>query len=456
VTVLKVNDVKVRRADMNDRSLSTMMATTLAVADMIGVGVFTSLGFQVQDIPSAFALLMLWIVGGVIALCGALSYAELAAALPRSGGEYYYLWRIYHPAVGFLAGWVSMTVGFAAPTALAAMAFGSYASGILPSVPPLMLAVAVTGLVILVHIGGVRQGSVFQNVATNLKIALVAVLIIAGFASGGAGQVDTFAPSWRDVHYITSAPFAISLVFVMYSYSGWNAATYIASDVRRPDHSLPRSVIGATLIVAVLYTGLNAAFLYSTPMSKLSGQLDVALIVGRNLFGEWGGRLVSALICFGLVSSISAMMWIGPRVTAIIGEDITLLRPLARRNANGVPIAALCYQAGVVILLLVTGSFETILDFMQFSLTLCSFLAVLGVIVLRHRYPGLPRPYRLRGYPLVPLVFLTMTAFMLVHLFLERPLQSLGGLAMMLVGLAIYLASMGRRGVQGLHGVMTR
>jgi basic amino acid/polyamine antiporter, APA family len=448
----KADDASDPAGAINRPMVSTVTATTLAVADMVGVGVFTSLGFQVQDIPSAFSLLMLWILGGVIALCGALSYAELAAALPRSGGEYYFLSCIYHPAVGFLAGWTSMTVGFAAPTALAAMAFGSYAAGIIPSVPPIVLALAVTGLVTLVHIGGVRQGTVFQNVATNIKIGLVAVLMIAGFASGGAGQVDTFAPTWRDLHYMTSAPFAISLVFVMYSYSGWNAATYIAGDIRRPHHSLPLSVIGATLIVLVLYTGLNAAFLYSTPMSRLSGQLDVALVVGRNVFGESGGRLVSALICFGLVSSISAMMWIGPRVTAIVGEDVALLRPLARHSRKGVPIAALCYQAAVVVLLLLTGSFETILDFMQFSLTLCSFLAVLGVIVLRHRYPSLPRPYRLPGYPFVPLVFLAMTGFMLVHLVLERPLQSLAGLAMMLVGLAIYAVSGSRVGEPSFRG----
>jgi basic amino acid/polyamine antiporter, APA family len=445
--------IAVQPTSVIDRPMvSSVTAATLAVADMIGVGVFTSLGFQVQHIPSAFSLLMLWMIGGIIALCGALSYAELAAALPKSGGEYHYLSCIYHPAVGFLAGWISVTVGFAAPTALAAMAFGSYAGSIVPTVSPIVLALAVTGLVTFVHIGGVRQHGYFHNIATNIKVALVAVLMIAGFASGGTGQVDTFAPAWRDLHYMTSAPFAISLVFVMYSYSGWNAATYIAGDIQRPHQALPRSLIGATFIVLVLYTGLNAAFLYSTPISKLSGQLDVALVVGRNLFGELGGRMVSFLICFGLVSSISAMMWIGPRVTAIMGEDVNLLRLLARRNIKGVPIAALSYQAGVVVLLLVTGSFETILDFIQFSLTLCSFLAVLGVIVLRHKCPNLPRPYRLPGYPIVPLVFLTMTGFMLVHLLIERPFQSLGGLAMMLVGLAIYTASGNRIGEPASRG----
>jgi APA family basic amino acid/polyamine antiporter len=432
--------------------VSTVTATALAIADMVGVGVFTSLGFQLQGIPSAFSVIMLWVVGGIVALCGALSYAELAAALPRSGGEYNFLSRIYHPALGFLAGWISVTVGFSAPTALAAMAFGSYAAGIAPGVPPLALALAVTAIVTLVHLGGVRTGGLFQNLATWIKIALVSVLIVAGFASGGSGEPVSFAPSWADLHYMTSAPFAISLVFVMYSYSGWNAATYIASDVRDPTHSLPRSLFWATMVVLVLYTGLNAAFLYSTPMRAMSGQLDVALVVGRQVFGEAGGRLVGGLICFGLVSSISAMMWVGPRVAAVMGEDVRWLGAFARRNGNGVPALALLTQAAVVTGLLVSGSFETVLDFIQFGLTLCAFLAVAGVIVLRLREPQLPRPYRLHLYPLLPLLFLVVTGSMLVHLVIERPFQSLAGLAVALAGLVIYFASPGRFAAPALEG----
>lgn len=421
--------------------VTTVTAIALAVADMVGVGVFTSLGFQVQAIPSAFSLVMLWVVGGIIALCGALSYAELAAALPRSGGEYNFLSRIYHPAIGFIAGWISMTVGFAAPTALAAMAFGSYAKGIVPSVSPLLMALAVTALATAVHLGGTRQSGRFQNVATGIKVALIVVLIIAGFVLGDGGQAPSFAPRWDDLDHMMSAPFALSLVFVMYAYSGWNAATYIAGDIRDPHRDLPRSLVAATVIVLVLYTALNAAFLYSTPMSKLSGQLDVALVVGRTLFDRLGANLVGALICFGLISSISAMMWIGPRVTAVIGEDVSLLRVFSQRRPNGVPAVALLFQAGVVCGLLLTGSFEAVLDFIQFSLTLCSFLAVAGLIVLRLRQPDLPRPYRVHGYPLVPAIFLFMTGFMLLHLVIQRPFESLAGLLVMLAGAVIYLIS---------------
>jgi APA family basic amino acid/polyamine antiporter len=422
------------------RSVSLLTATALAVADMIGIGVFTSLGFQVKDIPSAFPVLLLWIVGGIAALGGALAYAELAAAFPRSGGEYNFLSRIYHPAVGFLAGWVSATVGFAAPVALAAMAFGEYLQGIVPEAPPLAAGLAVVWLVSIVHLSGVRHGATFQNVSTLLKVALIVVLIVAGLAFADP-QPISFTPSAADLGYIAGAPFAVSLVFVMYSYSGWNAATYIAGEVEDPQRNLPLSIIAATLIVTVLYVALNFVFLYTTPIEKMAGQLNVAQIAGEHIFGAAGGHIVGALICLGLVSSISAMTWIGPRVTMSMGEDVALLRVFSRKTAAGVPAAAILFQMIVVTLMLMTRSFEAVLEYIQFSLTLCAFLAVLGVIVLRVTMPKLIRPYRTWGYPLTPLVFLSVTAFMMYYLVIERPAQSLAGLATVLAGLAIFFVS---------------
>jgi APA family basic amino acid/polyamine antiporter len=422
--------------------ISTVTATAIAVADMIGIGVFTSLGFQVRGIPSAFSLLMLWVVGGITALCGALSYAELAAALPRSGGEYNFLSRIYHPAVGFLAGWISATVGFAAPIAVAAMAFGTYFAGVFPGSPPLVLGLALAWIVSLVHLAGMRQSSMFQNISTAIKVVLIAAFIVAGFAVG-TPQPISFAPSAQDLGYIVSAPFAISLVFVMYSYSGWNAATYIINEVREPEKSLPRSLLAATLIVLVLYVGLNAVFLYTTPMEKMAGQINVAQIAGAHIFGESGGRIVAALICIGLVSAVSAMIWIGPRVTMVIGEDIPALRFFSRTTKNGVPATAILFQLAVITLLLFTQSFEAVIDYIQFSLTFCTFLAVLGVIVLRYTQPGLPRPYRVWAYPVTPIVFLLVTGFMMFYLITNRPMQSLAGALTMLAGLVVFAISRG-------------
>src|SRR5258708_4871953 len=207
-------------------TVSVMVATAIVVADMVGVGVFTSLGFQVKDIPSGFSILLLWVVGGIVALCGVFSYSELGAMFPRSSGEYNFLTRAYHPAFGFLAGWVSATVGFAAPVALAAMAFGQYAKSVLPGASPLALALGVVWLVSLIQLGGVRHSSTFQLVSTALKVALIVAFLVAGFVIG-TPQPISFAPSAADLGHIASPPFAIALVFVMYSFSGWNAATYI-------------------------------------------------------------------------------------------------------------------------------------------------------------------------------------------------------------------------------------
>ncbi|MGB6252056.1 MAG: amino acid permease, partial [Bradyrhizobium sp.] len=229
-------------------TVSVAVATAIVVADMVGVGVFTSLGFQVKDIPSGFAILALWIVGGIVALCGVFSYSELGAMFPRSSGEYNFLSRAYHPAFGFVAGFVSATVGFAAPVALAAIALEQYGRSIFPSAPPLLLAVGTVWAVSVVQLTGVRHSSTFQLISTVLKVVLITAFLIAGFVIG-TPQALTFAPQAQDIGYVASAPFAIGLVFVMYSFSGWNAATYIIGEMRTPQQNLPRALLAGTLIV---------------------------------------------------------------------------------------------------------------------------------------------------------------------------------------------------------------
>ncbi len=223
------------RAEWSDRlpeapKVSAVVATAIVVADMVGVGVFTSHGFQVKDIPSGFSIIALWILGGIVALCGVFAYGELGAMFPRSSGEYNFLSRAFHPAFGFVAGWVSSTVGFAAPVALAAMAFGEYAAAAWPGLPAMPLALSVVWLVSLVQLTGVRHSATFQLVSTVFKVMLIVAFLLAGFAIA-APQPVSFTPTGADLGYISSAPFAISLVFVMYSFSGWNAATYIIGEM---------------------------------------------------------------------------------------------------------------------------------------------------------------------------------------------------------------------------------
>ena len=410
------------------------------IANIIGTGVFTSLGFQVADIQSGFALLMLWIVGGIAALCGALCYGELSAALPRSGGEYHFLSEIYHPAVGFMAGFISATVGFAAPIALAAMAFGKYFRGVFDFGSPVLLSFVLVWMVALFHFGNLRLGSAFQNLWTIVKLLLVGVLIGAGLLIEEK-QPITFFPHAADTMSIFSGAFAVALVYVMYSYSGWNASSYIIGEVKNPERNVPRSLLAGTLIVIVAYVLLNAVFLATTPEVEMRGQLEVGLIAGRHIFGENGGRIVGAVICLGLISAVSSMTWIGPRVTMSMGEDHWLLRFLGRKNTGGVPANAVLVQLLIVNLLLLTRSFELVVVYIQFALLLCSLLTVIGVIVLRASRPNVPRPYRVWLYPLPPLLFAAITIWMMIYLLISKTTESVAGMVTAIVGFLLYFCA---------------
>lgn len=424
------------------KSISLLTATCIVIANMVGTGIFTSLGFQVSGLHSGFVIMALWFVGGVCALCGAVAYAELGAALPRSGGEYHFLGTIYHPAVGFLAGWVSATVGFAAPVAIAAIPFGTYIADIWPGANPRVLALGLVWISTLVLLRDVKLGSAFQDASTLLKIALILVIIGAGFFVKQS-QPISFLPTAGDNALITSTPFAISLYYVMYSYSGWNASTYIVGEVRNPARTIPWSVGLGTLFVMALYLLVNAAFLRSTPISEMAGKEQVALVAGTHLFGEAGGKVMAIFICVGLVSTVSSMMWIGPRVTMAMGEDLRALSWLGRKNQRGIPVVAILVQAAVATFFLIKTSFTSVVNYVQFALTLSSALTVAGVFILRWKQPNLPRPYKAWGYPVTPLIFLTVSIWMLWHM-LEDPstrTPSLLGLATIASGLIVYYLS---------------
>ena len=409
------------------RTVGFLTASSIVVANIIGTGIFTSLGFQLADIQSGFPLLMLWVIGGIAALCGALCYGELSATLPRSGGEYHFLSEIYHPALGFMAGFVSATVGFAAPIALAAMAFGKYFVGVFGVGSPVLLSFVVVWLVTAFHLGNLQVGSVFQNLSTLVKLLLIGALIGAGFFVHPK-QPISFLPTRGDAMSIFGAPFAVALVYVMYSYSGWNAAAYITGEIKQPEKNVPRSLLAGTGVVIVLYVLLNAIFLATTPVQELKGQLEVALIAGKHIFGANGGRVAGAVICLGLISAISSMTWIGPRVSMSMGEDHWLLRLLGRKNPHGIPTNAIVLQLLIVNVLLLTRSFESVVQYTQFSLLLCSLFAVLGVMVLRARRPQIARPYRVWAYPLPPIIFSVITIWMMVYLLRWKTIESLAGL----------------------------
>ena len=422
------------------RTIGFVTASSIVIANIIGTGIFTSLGFQLADIQSGFPLLMLWIIGGITALCGALCYGELSAALPRSGGEYHFLSQIYHPALGFMAGFVSATVGFAAPIALAAMAFGKYFVGVFGVGSPMLLSFVVVWVVTVFHLGNLQVGSMFQNLSTLVKLLLIGALIAAGLFVQPK-QPISFLPASGDTIAIFGAPFAVALVYVMYSYSGWNAAAYISGEIKQPEKNVPRSLLVGTGLVIVIYVLLNAVFLATTPVQELKGRLDVALIAGKHIFGTNGGRVAGAVICLGLVSAISSMTWIGPRVSMSMGEDHWLLRLLGRKNLHGIPRNAIVLQLLIVNLLLLTRSFESVVQYTQFSLLLCSLFTVLGVIVLRATRPEIARPYRVWAYPMPPIIFAVITLWMMFYLLRWKTIESLAGLATALVGLLLYFCT---------------
>lgn len=413
-----------------------LTAISLVIANMIGTGVFTSLGFQAAGIKSVLPLLLLWIAGGVVALCGALTYGELAASMPRSGGEYNYLSRLYHPAIGFLSGWVSATVGFAAPMAISAIAFGDYFSTIYPGVDVKILASGLIILLTLINISSFKLGSGFQMFFTLLNLALIVIISIAGLIKGSHEHFH-FSASTEDFKQVLNPAFAISLIYVSFAYSGWNSASYIAGEIKDPVKNLPKALFSGTFIVMLLYVLLNFVFLYTVPIDALSGKLQVAHISAERIFGAEGAIMISGIISIGLIASVNAMMIAGPRVTQVIGEDFPIFKFLARKNASGTPVQATILQAVIALTLIATATFKMVMTYIGFTLGIFTSLTVAGIFIHRYRN-GKTTAYTTLGFPVTPIIFLGLEFWMLYYTLRESPRESLWGLGTVITGLLVY------------------
>jgi len=420
------------------RRLGLLTATLVVVANMIGTGVFTTTGFLVRDMGSPMAILICWGVGGLIALCGAWSYGELAAALSANGGEYYFLSRLYHPAVGFIAGWISFVVGFSAPIAASALAFGKYVHAVWPWVPPVPVGIVLILIVSMVHAVHVRGGSGFQNIFTLAKVVLILVFIVGGLWTLDAGEALGSRPS-NAPGTLLSPAFAVGLIFVAFSYSGWNGAAYIAGEVRRPERNLPLALLIGTGLVALLYLGLNWTFLASAPASELAGRVEVGHVAGALIFGDRAGQLLSGLIALALVSSVSAMIMVGPRVYEAMGVDYRALRFLSTRPEHGGPAVSIFLQAALAIVMLLTASFSALLTYIGFTLSLSAALTVGGVFILRRRGTDRKRPFRSWGYPVPQLLFMGFSGWMIIHALSQRPMEAFFGGLTIFTGFLIYL-----------------
>lgn len=427
-------------------------ALAIVIANMVGTGVFTSLGFQLMTLQSGFALIMLWVVGGVVAICGALSYAELGAALPRSGGEYNFLGQIYHPSAGFVSGWVSSTIGFSAPVALAAMTFGAYTtSSLLPEASESArlwsergLAVALIIILTVIHTRRRDTSGAFQTLFTLIKVAVIIGISLAGLLLVADYQPVSLLPRAGDAGAVTSGAFAVSLIYVSYAYTGWNVATYLTEELKNPQASLPRVLFVGAFVVMLLYILLNAVFLLTTPMEKMVGEVEVGVIAARHVFGQAGAVFTGAVLGVLLVSTVSAMTIAGPRVLQMIGQDIRAFRMLARTNEDGMPTIAVMVQSGLALLFVLTATFDQVLVFAGFTLALNSLLAVAGLFVLRWRQPDLVRPFKVPLFPIVPIVFLMVSSWTLVYVAIERPQEVAVSAGLIAMGFVIYLMSRAR------------
>ena len=424
---------------LNQTKIGWATAAAIVVANMVGTGVFTTLGFQLASLEDMGAILLLWVIGGVVALAGAFTYAEIATRLPKSGGEYHFLSRIYHPFLGYLSGWVSITVGFAAAIALAAMAIGSYVAKFIGWSGSSVAMLSIL-FVALVHSFDIKQSSRFQNILTGMKVLLVLVLIASGFflpAAAGSpfGSAEGLTFSWSS---IKEPIYAVSLVYVIYAFSGWNAAAYLTDEIKQPKKNLPKALLGGTLLVSLLFILLQVAFLRQAPPDLLAGKVEVGQVVAELMYGQTGGRIVSFLIAGLLIAGISAMTWVGSRVTRAMAGDYQMWQYFARDNKTGVPVRAIWLQAGISVFLVTTSSFEQVLLYSGFVLQLFTILTVVGLFILRRRKIGEDNCWRGPLYPWVQFVFLLFNAIVLLFLLIDKPFESLLGMLNLAAGALSY------------------
>ncbi len=415
------------------RKISIYTASAIVVANMIGTGVFTSVGFQLSSVQNTWSILLLWLIGGLLALFGAFAYAELGTHFKESGGDYIYLSRVFHPLMGYLSAWAGLTVGFSAPVALAAMAFTKYLSpfGLQNNV---WLAITVIVLIGLMHSFTIKHSSRFQNVSTIIKVVFIVVLIGIGFfVQGDGNSAVNFGSGWHNE--ILKPGFAVSMVYVAYAYVGWNAAAYVVDEIVDPRKNLPKALIGSTFFVAIVYLFFQFVLLKNASVTQLAGKEEVTFIAFDNLLGSTGGKWVSIFIAIQLIATVSSYLWVGPRVTMAMAKENKLWLPLAKQNKHGIPVTAVWLHVGISILLTLTGSFEKVLLYAGFVLQLMASLTVASSLFIKDKKPGsFKSPFK----PLLQIIFLLFNGWVLIFTMIERPNESFIGIGILLAGVVIY------------------
>lgn len=424
----------------------------LTVAITIGNGIYTNLGFQLVTISNGFTILALWGIAGLCALCGALSYAELASRLPHSGGEYYYLSKIYHPALGTMAGIITLLAGFIAPVALASIAFGHYFQACFSGCPALLSSCLLITVVTVAHLFNIHFSALFQDSITIFKFLLIGIILYFGFRYVSISPT-LLLPSSSAIKELLQPNTGVALLFCFYAYSGWNATVYIADDVASSRRTVGVSLVVGTLLVIFIYLLLNTIFLLAAPMNELRGTLDIATIAMKHLIGESGGRIMSGLIAGSLIAGVSGMIWVGPRIIETMGKEIPSLSFFSIVSSKNIPIYSALLQYVAIIVVLLTSSFSALLISTQVAVIFCSLLSVLGLMLLRYR-ESKARIYNNRQevpknipdqsgfscplYPVPPLVFTVVSTVALFYTIKSNPYEATIGVAIILLGLALH------------------
>jgi basic amino acid/polyamine antiporter, APA family len=425
------------------RKLKLFSLTNIVIGDMIGAGIFTTSGLLLVQLNDPLLLLLLWVIGGAIALSGALSYGELGARFPDAGGDYAFLTRLFSPLTGFLSGWVSFLVGFSAPVAASSLAFSEYLVRTLPEdvLPPSLeltkkaIAVGIILVFTLIHYFGIKSGTKVQNALTVLKISLIVILLFTGFVFG-EGSFEHFRIHKGDAY--AGANFktiGLALMWILFAYSGWNASTYVGSEVYNPVKNIPRSLIIGTFMVTVIYLLLNILYVYAVPPAEMKGVISVGGLTANRLFNRSLDQVFSLFIALILLSAISVLTIIGPRVYYAMAQSGHFFGKARKINRFKAPGISILIQSGLAIIYVVSGTFDQIITFLSFSLGIFPILAVIGVFKLRMKHQTV---LEVPGYPVLPGFFILSSFLILVLAFLERPVESSISLGLIMAGVPIY------------------
>jgi len=447
------------------RQIGFFSGTALVISNMVGMTIFGATGLMAGQLGSARLILACWAVGALIAIAGALSYSELGINFPSSGGEYVYLTHAFGPEWGFMTGWVSFFAGFSAPIAAAALAFSDYLGYFFPSLKQVNATLVVGSGALSLRLGngqlvassliaactilncfGVGRSAKVQNVLTSTKLLVIAGFVVLGFAFGTGSWSHFAEPAARTSTLGLPAQFVVTLLWVIVGYSGWNAATYVAEEVRRPERTLPAVLAAGSLIVTALYLGLNMIFIYATPLDRMKDVIAIGSLSASNLFGPRVAGVFSALMALCIVSTVNAEVIIGPRVYYAMAKNKAFFRAAAKVDPRWhTPVNAILSQ-GLCAMLMTLTPFPSLLVYIGFSLTLFTVLSVASLFLFRRRRPGWQKLRALEAaWPAIPLSYILVGACMMVYGVIWQPQASLTALATMGAGALVYRYGAGVR-----------